>query len=185
MKIAKSQLLPAVAGCALLTLMTVTTLWVATPVTAQTESTTVRLFTGGSRVSRPAMVVNYRDLMMTVRLQETIAVGDKREPINTLHNINSSFTVTLRRRDGREEGLARAAEVAEGLEPIVRAEVLAAVKPGTNYTDTSLATLPDVLRSEAESSFRKEFSGWENSHQFDIEVLLTQFHATDMSVGAR
>jgi hypothetical protein len=185
MKIAKSIAVPTLAGSLAIALIAAAALWTAPPATAQTESPTVRLFTGGSRVSRPSMVVSYNNLMLTARLQETIAVGDKREPINTLHNINTSFTVTLRRRDGREEGLARAAEVAEGLEPIVRAEVLASIKPGSYLSDASLATLPDELRSEAESSFRKEFSGWENSHQFDIEVLLTQFHLTDLSVGAR
>jgi len=179
-----NRVLTALFGISLIAAASAATFWMATPASAQPEST-VRLFTGGSRVSRPAMVVDYTNILMTVRLHQPMAVGDKRENANVLHNVNATVSVSIRRRDGREDGLAEAAEVAGGLEPIIRSDVIGAIKPGTVFADQALSGLPDRVRATAEASFRKEFSGWENSHQFDTEILVTDFHATDMSVGSR
>jgi hypothetical protein len=158
--------------------------WVAAPVAAQQENA-VRLYTGGSRVSRPSATVDYNDMMITVRLQEMISVGDKQESSNVLRNINSSVSIVIRRDDGTDEGLSDAADIAQGLEATVRAAVIKSIKPGTALSDSSLANLPERIRSAAQAAFMADFDDWVAADDFEAEVLLTEFYATDLSVGRR
>ncbi len=171
-------------GCTLAVSATLATLWIAAPVAAQ-QGNTVRLYTGGSRVSRPSATIDYNDMMLTVRLQEMISVGDKQEPSNVLRNINSSVSIVIRRDDGTDEGLADAAEIAQGLEATVRSAVIRSIKPGTALSDSALGNLPDRIRSAAQSAFMADFDDWVAADDFEAEVLLTEFYATDLSVGRR
>jgi len=69
------------------------------------------------------------------------------------------------------------------LDPRIKAKLADFLPPGKSITINSLPALKDEIVREAQTTLLASYSKWKKASDYEVQVVATGFHLTDLSVG--
>ena len=131
----------------------------------------------------PSQAVKFASVPLPVSVERTVPSGSD-QPATTqelAYNVNVGITVIVTGREDDTDTQPAVDELRE-IEPLLAERFYETIRPGSRIRILDLGSVRERLATAATEVLEREFSGWTESNDFRITVVLTRISITDASV---
>lgn len=152
-------------------------------VMGQVRGSSVVLNSKNSERNLPSQAVAFASVPLPVFAERSVPSGSDLPPITQTipYNINVGITVIVTAREDSTDVAPAVAELRE-IEPLVAERFYETIRPGSRISFLDLGSIRERLSTAATEQLDGEFSGWNQSNDFRITVVLSRISITDASV---
>lgn len=104
-------------------------------------------------------------------------------PISELRNLHVRLEVVINPRSVSLSSEYEVGGIIRRLEPRVKARLADYVPLGQPLSIQALAGLKEGMAREAQTTLLASYSKWKKAADYDVQVVVTGFHLTDLSAG--
>ena len=119
----------------------------------------------------------------SVAFGETVVSVRVRDEGNKLHNLHVSLGAIINPRDFSFAKTYDVADIVRRQQTRINAQIVGLLTEKSSLSTDTLASLRAQILNAAQEVFSKAYGQWSHAKDFDVQIVVTSFYLTDLSVG--